>query len=63
MDDVPLEERARRNFDRPDSLDWPLIEQYVEALARGESIAEPIYLFAPRTLVRLRLSRFPRRST
>lgn len=49
MDDVPLEERARRNFDHPNSLDWPLIEQHVEALARGESIEEPIYLFASHT--------------
>jgi uridine kinase len=49
MDDVPLEERGNRNFDHPDSLDWPLIVRHVEALARGESIEEPIYIFATHT--------------
>lgn len=49
MDDVPLEERGTRNFDHPDSLDWPLIETHVETLSRGESIEEPIYIFATHT--------------
>jgi uridine kinase len=49
MDDVPLEERALRNFDHPDSLDWPLIEAHVDALARGQNIEEPIYEFATHT--------------
>ena len=49
MDDVPLEERARRNFDHPDSLDWPLIREHAQALANGEQIYEPIYIFATHT--------------
>ncbi len=49
MDHVPLEERGKTNFDHPDSLDWALIEQHVAALARGESIEEPIYIFAAHT--------------
>lgn len=49
MDDLPLEERAKRNFDHPESLDWPLIVEHVEALARGEAIEEPIYIFATHT--------------
>ncbi len=49
MDDVPLEERAKRNFDHPESLDWPLIVEHVAALARGEAVEEPIYIFATHT--------------
>lgn len=49
MDNVPLEERGKTNFDHPDALDWPLIVSHVEALARGEAIEEPIYIFATHT--------------
>ena len=49
LDDISLEERDRRNFDHPDSLDWPLIVEHASALARGETIQEPIYLFAKHT--------------
>ncbi|BDC49765.1 hypothetical protein F183_A20810 [Bryobacterales bacterium F-183] len=49
MDDVPLEERGKRNFDHPGSLDWDLIAEHVAALARGERIEEPIYIFATHT--------------
>ena len=49
MDHVPLEDRGKTNFDHPNSLDWPLIVEHVETLARGESIAEPIYIFATHT--------------
>ena len=37
LDQVPLEDRGERNFDHPESLDWPLIIVHVQALARGES--------------------------
>lgn len=49
MDDVPLEDRGKRNFDHPESLDWDLIADHVAALARGERIEEPIYIFATHT--------------
>jgi uridine kinase len=49
MDHVPLAERGNVNFDHPDSLDWPLIVEHIEALSRGEMIAEPIYIFATHT--------------
>jgi uridine kinase len=42
---LSLEERARLNYDHPDSLDWPLLIAHLSALARGESIDEPQYLF------------------
>jgi len=49
MDHVPLADRGTVNFDHPDALDWPLIEEHVTALSRGEVIAEPIYIFATHT--------------
>lgn len=45
----PPEERARRNYDHPDSLDTPLLVQHIECLRRGESIAMPVYDFATHT--------------
>ena len=49
LDALPLEERGRRNFDHPDSLDWPLIARHARALSRGEAIEEPEYLFETHT--------------
>ncbi len=46
---LPVEERARQNFDHPDSLDWPLIEQQLATLKRGEAILRPDYDFATHT--------------
>lgn len=40
------EERARVNFDHPDSLDWPLMRQHVAAFKRGEAVEVPVYNFA-----------------
>jgi uridine kinase len=42
---IPLEERARCNFDHPDALDWPLIHSDVTRIAQGLSIDQPVYLF------------------
>ncbi len=49
MDHMPVAERELVNFDHPNSLDWPLIVDHVEALTRGEMISEPIYIFATHT--------------
>jgi uridine kinase len=46
---LPPEERARTNFDHPDSLDSQLLSEQLHALARGESIQRPIYDFATNT--------------
>jgi uridine kinase len=43
---LPWEERARVNFDHPDSLDWPLMRTHVAALKRGEAVEVPLYNFA-----------------
>jgi uridine kinase len=39
----PIEERARFNFDHPDSLDWELMLQHLGKLAKGRTIMQPVY--------------------
>lgn len=41
----PPEERARVNYDHPDSLDNELIAEHLDKLRHGESIQMPIYDF------------------
>lgn len=43
---LPLEERARQNFDDPALIESPLLAAHVAALARGESIERPVYDFS-----------------
>jgi uridine kinase len=43
---LPLAERAKTNFDHPDSMDSALIIRHIEALMEGEEIQRPIYDFA-----------------
>ncbi len=40
---VPLEERARVNFDAPDALEWPLAIACVHGWLRGETVQAPVY--------------------
>jgi uridine kinase len=42
---LPIEERARQNFDHPDSMDTPLLAEHVRRLRKGEGIARPVYDF------------------
>ena len=46
---LPLEERARVNFDHPDSLDNDLLAAHLQALANGVAIDKPTYDFAHHT--------------
>jgi uridine kinase len=46
---LPFEERARTNFDHPDSLDSELLSQHLHQLADGEEILRPVYDFASYT--------------
>jgi uridine kinase len=48
---LPLEQRARFNFDHPDALDNDLLVTHLDMLARGEAIELPDYDFA--TYIRL----------
>ncbi|MGN0564580.1 MAG: uridine kinase [Candidatus Heritagella sp.] len=43
---LPMEERARVNFDHPDALDGDLIARHLSALRRGECVESPVYDFA-----------------
>ncbi len=42
-------ERAARNFDHPDSLEWPLLVEHATALAAGRGVEAPVYDFAAHT--------------
>jgi uridine kinase len=42
---LPLEERARFNYDHPNAFDWQLLNGHLDMLAKGEPIPVPIYDF------------------
>jgi uridine kinase len=42
---LPLEQRAARNYDHPDALDWPLLESHLRELLAGHPIDAPVYRF------------------
>lgn len=46
---LPLDERARMNFDEPAALDEELVREHVLALARGEAVRRPTYDFTTHT--------------
>jgi uridine kinase len=48
---LPLEERARQNFDHPSLIETPLLVAHIAALSRGETIERPLYDFASYTRV------------
>jgi len=48
---LPLEERARKNFDDPAMIDVPLLVRHIAALAEGRAIERPVYDFAAYTSV------------
>lgn len=48
---LPLEERARLNFDHPNALETPLLVEHLNALRNGESVQIPSYDFRTHTRV------------
>jgi uridine kinase len=42
---LTLEERGKRNFDHPDSLDTPLMVDHVRQLREGRAVERPMYDF------------------
>lgn len=42
---LPETQRAAWNFDHPDAMEWELLLEHVDALARGVPIAIPVYDF------------------
>ena len=45
FNDLPLKERAKINFDHPDSFDWLLLFKHLENLKNNVPIESPIYDF------------------
>lgn len=46
LSEFPLDERHKRNFDHPDSLESELFIEHIRSLARGETIQRPVYDFS-----------------
>ena len=46
MEEIPLAERKKVNFDHPDALDWELLHRHLRAIAQGRAFDEPVYSFA-----------------
>ncbi|HEX8986059.1 MAG TPA: uridine kinase [Bryobacteraceae bacterium] len=46
MEEIPLEQRKKVNFDHPDALDWELLHEHLRSLAAGRGFEEPVYSFA-----------------
>ena len=42
---LPLEERAKFNYDHPNAFDWPLLNEHLDMLAKGRAVPVPIYDF------------------
>jgi uridine kinase len=42
---LPLEERSKRNFDHPDSIDFDLLKKHIILLKEDRSIEVPVYNF------------------
>jgi uridine kinase len=43
--DISLEERRKKNFDHPDSVEFELLTDHVEKLRNGMAVEEPVYSF------------------
>ena len=42
---LSLEERRKKNFDHPDSIEFDLMNEHIKKLQAGEAIEEPVYSF------------------
>ncbi|MFZ0816027.1 MAG: uridine kinase, partial [Candidatus Sulfotelmatobacter sp.] len=59
MNHLPLEERAKQNYDAPNAIDVPLLESHIRAYAAGKAIEAPIYDFAQHLRVTGRREHIP----
>lgn len=46
LSELSPSDRASGNFDHPDSLEWELLAQHLNILARGGEILQPVYDFS-----------------
>ncbi len=49
QDDIPFEERCKRNYDHPDAFDTDLLIQHLKALKEGREIDCPVYDYTQHT--------------
>ena len=62
MNHLPLEERAKLNYDAPNAIDMQLLESHIRDYATGNAIEAPIYDFAEHLRVRDRREHIPAKS-
>jgi uridine kinase len=62
MNHLPLEERAKQNYDAPNAIDVQLLESHIRAYAEGHAIEAPIYDFAQHLRVSDRREHIPAKS-
>ncbi len=46
---LPLQERGKTNFDHPDSIEFSLLREQLQALKAGDSVTGPLYSFFDQT--------------
>ena len=46
---IPFEERAKKNFDHPDAIDFDLLKEHLKFLLHDRSVEMPIYDFSTHT--------------
>jgi uridine kinase len=59
---LPLEERAKQNYDAPNAIDVKLLESHIRDYAAGKAIEAPIYDFAQHLRVNGRREHIPAKS-
>jgi uridine kinase len=62
MSHLPLEERAKVNYDAPEAIDIRLLESHIRDYAAGKTIEAPIYDFAQHMRVKDQCEHIPARS-
>ncbi len=62
MNHLPLEERAKQNYDAPHAIDVTLLESHIRVYSTGHAIDAPIYDFAEHLRVRDRREHIPAKS-
>ena len=62
MNHLPLEQRAKLNYDEPEAIDVQLLETHIRDYAAGKAIEAPIYDFAEHLRVTARHEHIPAKS-
>lgn len=60
-DHLSYEERTKINFDHPNSIDFELLVEHLEALKRGEIIEQPVYSFVTHNRTKDTIKTHPRK--